>query len=106
MQAKFSVRLRRKRTLYPFKFCFVQCVEQHAVEATVAFTVRLQPMLCGENQALLLVIRNAGGRTAKVGVAAKTDFDENDGFSILGDQIDFTATYAKVARDNFQTVRL
>lgn len=68
--------------------------------------MRLQPVLCSKNQALLLVMRNAGGSTAEVGIAAQADLDENDSFAIFGNQIDLAAAHTKIARNDFQTARL
>ena len=56
-------------------------------------------MLCGEDEALLLVRVDAGGCAAEIAAAALAYLGEYQGFSIAQDQVDFPETAAVIGSE-------
>jgi hypothetical protein len=63
-------------------------------------------MLRGQNDPALLACRNACARTAIVGIGTQADFNKDERLSITTDEVDFTATTVKIARQDRQPTLL
>ena len=87
----------RKRIAYPFKTLFIQLIEQHAVEAAVAFRLANKVVTGSENDAALFGACNARSGASEITMAAQPDFDKDQGLAVTADQVDFATTNAEIA---------
>ena len=75
--------------------------EQDGVETARCVGMRLaragEPQLGGEQDALLLALRDAGRCATEAGRTALAHLDENDGRAVAADQIEFAAAKADLA---------
>lgn len=70
--------------------------EQDAIEAARAFAVAGEVMAGGEQDALLLLARDAGGCAAEGRIFALPHFNEDEAVAMLHDEIEFATTDAKI----------
>jgi len=82
-------------------------IECHHVEpARGRLAKALQIRLGRDNQSCLLTRRDAGRSAAMAGIGALSDFNENQDFALLHDEIDFPTLAAKIALAQHQSLLL
>ena len=81
-------------------------VDQHAVEAAVAFRLARQIVPRGEDDALALACSDARSGTAEIAPAAQPDLDEDQRSAVAADQVDLAAAHPEIALDDALTAML
>lgn len=91
--------------LDPFNACAILCRHEHHIEParTRMFSREIVPR-CMQDAALLVVV-DAGTRTAKVLAVANTYFNKDERHTIVRDEIDFASAAAEIPFDDAKFVR-